>query len=424
MTARAELPPYRPRPATAKLALEGIRVIDFTHFVAGPLCTMTLADFGAEVIKIENAARGDDFRAQRMSELAGEGGPFLWANRNKQGIGLDLSLAEGRDVARRLIAGADIVVENFSPGVMDRLGLDYASVSADNPGLIYCSITAFGREGELAQRAGFDPIAQAEGGIMAVNGHPDAPPVVVGTPVADLTTGMAASNAILAALVARFQHGVGQRVEIAMFDQAVALLAYHATNTLISGENPVRAGNVGSSIVPVGTFETADRPIFLCCANERTYQRLTVDVLARPDLAEHPDYATMPARALNRETLVPLLQDILLGDTREAWLKKMRAAGVPVGAVATVKEVMEGAEIRSRGLLSQIPHPTAGTVPHVAPPFRLSATPIADPRAAPTLGQHTDQVLREVLGYDRAALAALAETGALGAKRRAAASNS
>ncbi len=327
MTARLELPPHRPRPEAAKLALEGVRVVDFTHFIAGPVCTLILADFGAEVIKIENAARGDDMRAFRTFEIAGEAGPFLWANRNKQSVGLDLALQEGREIARRLIAGADIVVENFSAGVMERLGLDYANVAADNPRLIYCSISAFGREGELAQRAGFDPIAQAEGGLMSVNGHPDAPPVVVGTPVVDLTTGMMASNAILAALAARSQHGIGQRVEIAMFDQAVTMLAYLATNALISGENPVRVGNVGFTVVPTGVFEAADGPMFICCANERTYQRLAIDVLGRSDLATHADYATMSARVQNREALVSLLKGIFVTDSRDAWLMKMRAAG-------------------------------------------------------------------------------------------------
>jgi crotonobetainyl-CoA:carnitine CoA-transferase CaiB-like acyl-CoA transferase len=331
MTARIELPPHQPRSEAAKLALDGIRVIDFTHFIAGPVCTLILADFGAEVIKIENAARGDDIRAMRTFQLAGEGGPFLWANRNKQSVGLDLSLPKRREVARRLITEADIVVENFSAGVMERLGLDYASVSAGNSRLIYCSISAFGREGELAQRAGFDPVAQAEGGLMSVNSHPGASPVVVGTPVVDLTIGMMASNAILAALAARSRHGIGQRVEIAMFDQAVTMLAYLATNALISGENPVRAGNVGSTVVPTGVFEAADGPMFICCANERTYQRLAIDVLGRPDLATHADYATMSARVQNREALVSLLKAILATDSRDAWLTKIRGwrAGRP-----------------------------------------------------------------------------------------------
>jgi crotonobetainyl-CoA:carnitine CoA-transferase CaiB-like acyl-CoA transferase len=310
-----------------------------------------------------------------------------------------------------------VVVENFSAGVMERLGLDYASLSEANPRLIYCSISAFGREGDLAQWAGFDPIAQAEGGLMSINGHPGAPAVVIGTPVVDITTGMMASNAILAALVARFQHGVGQHIEIAMFDQAVTMLAYQATNTLITGHDPVREGNSGTSVVPIGVFEASDGPMFLCCANERTFQRLAVDVLGRRDLAEHPDYATMAGRARNRAELVALLNAVFATDTREAWLAKMRAAGVPVGAVATVSEVLNGDVIRQRGLLSQIPHPTAGTAPHIAWPFRLSATPVADPIAAPTLGQHTDAVLAGVLGYGEAQLAGLARSGAFGAKR-------
>jgi crotonobetainyl-CoA:carnitine CoA-transferase CaiB-like acyl-CoA transferase len=420
MTLRVELPSHRPRPEAAKLALDGIRVIDFTHFISGPVCTLILADFGAEVIKIENATRGDDLRAMQAIQLAGEGGPFLWANRNKQSVGIDLTLQEGREIARRLIATADIVVENFSAGVMERLGLDYASVSAGNPRLIYCSISAFGREGELAKRAGFDPVVQAEGGLMSVNGHPDSPTVVVGTPVVDLTTGMMASNAILAALAARSRHGIGQLVEIAMFDQAVTMLAYLATNTLISGENPVRVGNEGITVAPAGVFETADGSIYLCCANDRTYQRLAIDVLDRPDLATHTDYATAPMRAQNRTALRAVLTQIFATDSREAWLTRMRAASVPVGPVATVSEVLGGDVIHERGLLSQIPHPTAGMVPHIVPPFRLNATPVADPRAAPTLGQHTDQVMSEVLHYDNATLDALARTGVFGPRRRSA----
>jgi len=414
MTARHPLPPHQPRPEGAKLALSGVRVIDFSHFIAGPTASMILADFGAEVIKIENAARGDDMRQGAGPRIGGEGGAFLWANRNKQSLGLDLSVSEGREVARRLIAMADIVVENFSAGVMERLGLDYPSVSQDNPRLIYCSISAFGREGELARRAGFDPIGQAEGGLMAINGHPDGPPVMIGTPIVDLTSGMMASNAILAALAARSQYGIGQHVEIAMFDQAVTMLAYFATNTLISGEDPVRIGNA-PLLAGAGVYETSDAPIFLCCANDRTYQRLVIDVLDRADLATHPDYATVAGRGENRDALNQILCELLRRDTRENWLEKMHAAGVPVGPVSTVSEVLAGDVIRQRGLLSQIPHPTAGMVPNIAPPFRLSATPAANPRAAPTLGQHTSEVLANVLGYGRSDIERLAATGALGA---------
>jgi crotonobetainyl-CoA:carnitine CoA-transferase CaiB-like acyl-CoA transferase len=414
-----ELPAHQPRPEGAKLALSGIRVIDFSHFIAGPTASLILADFGAEVIKIENATRGDDMRQMGTARLGGEGGSFLWANRNKQSVGLDLSVPKGREIARELIAKADIVLENFSTGVMDRLGLDYATVSRDNPKLIYCSISAFGREGEFAGRAGFDPIVQAEGGLMSINGHPDTAHVVVGTPMVDLTTGMMAGNAILAALAARNQHGIGQYVEVAMYDQAITMLTYLATNTLISGEDPVRKGNVGS-MAGTGMYETSDRPIFLCCANERTYQRLAIEVLGRPDLAADPDYATMPARIQNKEKLNVILAGIFKAETRDTWLSKMRGAGVPVGPVATVSEVLASDVTRQRGLLSQIPHPTAGMVPNIALPFRFSATPVADPRAAPTLGQHTTSVLTALLGYGQSDLDDLVKTGAFGPQTPAA----
>ncbi len=417
MVAIADLPHHRPRPADAKTALGGMRVIDFTHFLAGPMCTLILADFGAEVIKIENADRGDDFRGMKMSaEVGGEGGPFLFANRNKRSVGLDLSRPEGREVVRGLIAGADIVVENFSAGVMKRLGLDYPTVSVTNPGLIYCSIGAYGRDGALAHRAGFDPVAQAEGGLMAVNGHADAAPVAIGTPVVDISTGMSASIAVLAAIAARLRHGAGQYVEVNLFDQAVAMLAYLATNTLITGNDPVRAGNLSAGSVPVGVFEASDAPMYLCCANDRTYHRLATDVLGRPELATDPDYATAAARVRNRAALVALLRAAFATAPRATWLAKMHVAGVPVGAVASVREAMNGAEIRERGLLSQLPR-AGGAVPHIAPPFRLGATPVVDPVAAPTVGQHTDAVLREALGLDDAGIAALAATGALGTRR-------
>ncbi|PAL24316.1 CaiB/BaiF CoA-transferase family protein [Sphingopyxis sp. GW247-27LB] len=411
-----ELPAYHPRPAQAEVALEDIRVVDFTHFVAGPFCTMMLGDLGADVIKVENAARGDDMRMAQPPEIGGEGGPFLWANRNKRSIGLDLANEGGRDVARQLIAQADIVVENFSAGVMEKFGLDYASVAPDNPGLIYCSISAYGRDGPLAKRTGFDPIAQAESGLMSINGAPDGPAMAIGTPLIDITSGMMAGNAVLAALFARSRTGRGQLVEVAMYDQAITMLAYQATNYLISGSNPSRSGNFSRTTAPVGVFSTRDGDIFVCCANERTYQRLAIDVLERPDLVEDIRFATNASRAANYDVIMPLIADIFASETRATWLQKMRATGVPGAPVATVAEAMTSAEIRERGLVSQIPHPVAGMVPNIAPPFRLNGTPVADPRAAPTLGQHNHEVLEQVLGLDSRAIESVIASGALGRK--------
>lgn len=388
-------------------------MVDFSHFLSGPYCTQILADFGAEVWKIEKPKGGDDFRSHQPPSLGGEGIGFLWTNRNKRGVAIDLATAAGRELALQLIDRADVLVENFSAGVMQRMGLDYETVAARNSRLIYCSISAAGREGPLANRVGFDPIAQAESGFMAINGHPDSDGVVAGSPIIDITTGMMASNAVLAALAARERHGFGQLVDIAMFDQAAQMVGYRAVNYLATGVEPVRVGNSSQHVVAIGVFPTATGPIYLCCANERSYQRLMHEVLGRADLAEG-EFASNAGRARKRDWLRQELQAILGAQSRQHWLEKMRAAGVPVGAVLTVGEAFSGPDMRERGLLSAIPHPTAGTVPNVAPPFRLSRTPVVDPVAAPTLGQHTRDVLRDALGMDDAALAAAAASGALG----------
>jgi len=409
------LPPHKPRPAGAPKALQGIRVVDFSHFLSGPYCTQILADFGAEVWKIEKPNGGDDFRSHQPPALGGEGIGYLWTNRNKKGLTIDLASSAGRELALQLIDRADVLVENFSAGVMQRMGLDYETVAARNPRLVYCSISAAGREGALANRVGFDPIAQAESGFMALNGHPDSEGVVAGAPIIDITTDMMAGNAVMAA---RERDGCGQLVEIAMFDQAAQMVGYRAVGYLATGVEPMRVGNSSQHVVAVGQFPTATGPVYLCCANERSYQRLVHQVLGRADLAEG-ELADSAGRARRRDWLRQELQATLKLQSREHWLEKMRAAGVPVGAVRTIGEAFGGPDMRERGLLSAIPHPTAGTVPNVAPPFRLSRTPVVDPVAAPTLGQHTQEVLRDVLGLDDAAFGVLAASGALGAAPQA-----
>jgi crotonobetainyl-CoA:carnitine CoA-transferase CaiB-like acyl-CoA transferase len=409
------LPPHRPRPANAPLPLAGVRVVDFSHFLSGPYCTQILADFGAEVWKIEKPNGGDDFRTHKPPDLGGESLGFLWTNRNKKGLTIDLYTEAGRALALDLIDRADVLVENFSAGVMPRLGLDFETVSRRNPRLVYCSISAAGREGELAQRVGFDPIAQAESGLMALNGHPGGDPVVVGSPIIDITTGMMASNAVMAALAARARDGQGQLVEVAMMDQAAQMVGYRPMAYLVTGQEPQRVGNSSPHVVAIGMFSTTTGPIYLCCANERSYQRLVRDVLNRPDLGEG-EYANPRERARHRDHLRKALQDAIGAQPREHWLRVMRAAGVPVGAVRSAGEALASDDMRERGLLTTIAHPTAGHVPNLAPPYRLSRTPVADPQAAPTLGQHTESVLRQVLGLDDAAIQALIDQGALGAQ--------
>jgi crotonobetainyl-CoA:carnitine CoA-transferase CaiB-like acyl-CoA transferase len=413
MTARPRLPARTPREKGAPIALDGLLVIDFTRVVAGPACTQTLADFGAEVIKIENPDGGDDTRHYEHADLAGESAAYVSLNRNKRGIVLDLTKPAACDVARELMARADVVVENFSSGVMKKYGLDYASVGSANPRLVYCSISAYGRKGPFASRPGFDPITQAESGFMSLNGFPDGPPVRTGPPAVDMLTGMSACNAILLALLARDRLGRGQHVEVALFDIALAMTQFYGMAYLMSGVNPSRQGNSPNGSPSVGVYSASDAPFYIACANDRLYRRLVVDVLGRPDLASG-EFGDRRSRTANRDKLRAILTGIFVQDVREKWVTKMKAVNIPVGYLRTVEEAFNSPEVRERHRLSQIPHPTAGSVPNIESPLSLGLTPVMDPIAAPLLGQHTRQVLREKLGYDDGHIAALADAGAFG----------
>jgi crotonobetainyl-CoA:carnitine CoA-transferase CaiB-like acyl-CoA transferase len=411
-TERPWLSAPTPRPAGAPLALAGIRVADFSHFIAGPMCSMILGDLGAEVIKIEKP-EGDDFRRLRPPVTAQAGAPYIWCNRNKKSIALDLKQPEARRVAREIIDKSDILIENFATGVMAKFGLDYPTVSATNPRLIYASASAYGRDGVLKDRIGFDPITQAESGFMSMTGHPDRVGVRAGPSIMDMSTAMSTANAILAALFARERLGHGQFVESCLFDTAVTMLGFHATGYLSSGVEPSRFGNNSRDTVPCNALDTADHPIFVDCANDRTWQRLASAVLERPDLAEHPDYARTPERLRNRDTLMTIVQNIIKTKPRAHWLPRMRAAGVPAGAINTISEAFASEEMAARDLVHAIPHPEVGSVPNIRLPFRMHGTPLADATAAPGLSQHATEILRDVLGYDAARIDELSGTGAV-----------
>ena len=416
MTGRPQLPERVPRAKGAPTALDGLLVVDFTRVVAGPACTQTLADFGAEVVKIENPDGGDDTRSYEHADLAGESAAFVSLNRNKRGIALDLTKPAARQVARELIARADVVVENFSGGVMERFGLDYAAVAPTNRRLVYCSISAYGRQGPFATRPGFDPITQAESGFMSLNGFPDGPPLRTGSPIVDFATGMSACNAILLALLARDRLGRGQHVEVALFDIAVGMTGFFGMTYLMNGVNQSRFGNSPNGSPSVGVYEAADGPFYMACANDRLYRRLVIEVLGRPDLASGPEFADRRKRTANREKLRGILGGIFAGDLRDNWVAKLKAANVPVGFVRTVEEAFNSPELRARHRLSQIPHPAAGTVPNIESPLHLELTPAVDPVAAPMLGEHTRAVLRKTLGYDDGRIAALAAEGVFGSQ--------
>ena len=414
MTDRPPLPDRLPRAEGAPTALDGLLVVDFTRVVAGPACTQTLADFGAEVIKIENPEGGDDTRAYEHAEIGGESAAYVSLNRNKRGIALDLTVPAARDVARELINKADVVVENFSSSVMKKFGLDYESVSPENPRLVYCSISAYGRKGPFAMRPGFDPITQAESGFMSLNGFADGPPVRTGPPIVDMATGMSACNAILLALIARDRLGRGQHVEVALFDIAMSMTGFYGMAYLINGTNPGRFGNSPNGSPTVGLYEAADGPLYMACANDRLYRRLVTEVLERPDLISDPQFATRKARTANREKLRAAIAGVFADDTLENWMAKMKKANIPVGYLRTVEQGFNAPEARERHRLSRIPHPTAGSVPNIETPLTMGLTPCVNPVAAPLLGEHTKEVLHKALGYDDRRIAALTEAGAFG----------
>jgi len=411
----AEFPEHTPRPFNAPKALQGIRVVDFSHFIAGPFATMILADMGAEVIKVEAPGRGDDLR--RYPPLHPElmhGAPFLWTNRNKRSVAIDLKSAEGTEIVRELIATADVVVENFSTGVMKRLGLDYDSCRKVKPEIIYCSVSAYGRDGAFADRLGFDPIAQVESGFVSMNGYADREGVRALSPVMDISTAMMACNAILGALVARERGGSGQAIEVSLFDNAVLMTGYATLQHLFSGKDPQRHGNTSPDTCPSGVFQAQDCAFYINCGNDKIFQRLMSQVIDRADLASTEAYATGPDRISRRDELFAILGEAFAKQPWSHWQSRMRAAGVPCGQVRTVGEAIRSPEARERAIVTRIPHPSIGWVPNVTLPIRYSHTPMVDPVAAPAVGQHTEEVLRDLLGYDEDRLAHLAEAGAVG----------
>ncbi|MFO1272767.1 MAG: CoA transferase [Rubrivivax sp.] len=415
-TLAEEFPPHTPRPAGAPLALEGVKVVDFSHFIAGPLATMFLADLGADVVKIEPPGRGDDLRYYPpvLPELPDQGGPFLWGNRSKRSVALDLKNPEGLALARALALQADVLVENFSTGVMPRLGLGPDELRAANPQLVYCSISAYGREGPFADRAGFDPVVQAESGFVSMNGYPDRQGVRASAAVMDISTAMMVSNAVLAALFARQRLGHGQKVEVGLFDTGLLVTGWAPMQHLLTGRAPQRTGNVSVDTCPSGVFDARDQSFYINCGNSKIFQRLMAQVLERPDIAEDPQYAQPQDRVARRDALFSVLEEAFAQQPWAHWQAKMREAGVPCGVVNTVPQAIRSPEARARNAVTWIAHPAVGRIPNIASPWRFSETPVADPKAAPRVGEHTHEVLRERLGLDEAQLAAAAAAGAFG----------
>jgi crotonobetainyl-CoA:carnitine CoA-transferase CaiB-like acyl-CoA transferase len=405
-------------------ALDGIRVLDLSRVLAGPWCTQTLADLGADVIKIERPGSGDDTRGWGPPFLKDDEGRdtaeaayYLGANRNKRSVTCDIAQPGGQALVRELAAHCQVFVENFKVGDMARYGLDYESMKAVNPRLVYCSITGFGQTGPYRERAGYDYAIQGMGGLMSITGERDdlgGGPQKVGVAVADLFTGMYATVAVLAALRHAERTGQGQHIDMALLDTQVAMLANLGANYLVSGQVPGRAGNAHQNIVPYQVFEVAAAAdghkdhLILAVGNDAQFAKFC-DVAGRPELAADPRFARNADRVRNRATLVPLLEAVLKTRPKTDWLAALEAAKVPCGAINNLAEVFADPHVKQRAMVHEWAHPLRAGLPLVASPIKLGATPVRTDLPPPLLGQHTAEVLQEVLGWDAQRVAALKE---------------
>jgi formyl-CoA transferase len=407
--------PHRKQPTVqTPTALAGIRIVDFSRVLAGPFATQILGDLGADIVKVEQVGTGDDSRFLVPNpKLGGESHFFLALNRNKRSIAIDLTTEQGRQVALDLIATADVVLENFTTRVMQHFGLDYESLRERFPRLIYCSISAYGRTGRLANAAGYDTAAYVESGVAAVNSLPGEPPVTGGVPFIDITTALNATIGILAALRARDLHGCGQWIESALYDNAVADLSYKGYQYLASGELPTVMGRRPKFGVPGGLYNCSDGPLWFTCTGQKMYRAFCEKVVQRPGLILDDRFAEIESRNRNFEALYELVAEILTKEPRGHWSELLRSAGVPCGEVRTVEEAMLSRETAERNMVYEIPHPTAGTIPMIALPIKMSHTPAKYPSPPPLLGQHSAEILRELSGYDEGQIAALQRSGAV-----------
>ena len=392
--------------AAAEGALAGLRVLDLTRILAGPLCTMMLGDLGADVIKVEPVAGGDDTRGWGPPFAGGESAYFLGVNRNKRSLTLDLATEAGREILAGLVARADVLVENFKTGTLETWGVGDAWLADHAPRVVRCSITGYGTSGPRARQPGYDFVLQAESGLMSICGAPDGPPTKYGVAIVDVCTGMLACSAILAALQARPRTGRGQRVEVSLHDAALAMLVNVASSYLVAGQEARRFGNGHPTIVPYTTYPTRDGQMAVAVGNDAQFARFA-EAVGRPEWARDARFTRNRDRVVHRDVLDGLVADVLRGDVAQAWLDRLRAAGVPCGRINTVAQALDDPHAAARGMVETVEHPAAGALRLLGIPFKLAGTPATVRRPPPTLGQHTEEILRDELGLGAARVAEL-----------------
>ena len=393
--------------------LEGVRVLDLSRVFAGPLCGQVLADFGADVIKVEHPGRGDDTRDWGMRIGKTETTYYNSMNRNKRSITVDLQTPEGVKIIRDLLPQCDVVVQNFKTGGAEKLGLGYEQLKAIKPDLIYCSVAGYDSSGPEAKRPGYDLVIQGEAGLMAINGEASQPPLKFGVAAVDMMTGMYAAQAVLAALFRRERTGKGRHIEMALYDCGLMITGYYGLDALLLGHDPQRYGNAHPSIVPYGMYDAADGPLIIGVGNNAQFDKFCRQVVQRPDIVEDPRFATNVERAKNRLVLGPMLKELIAGFPRDVLLERLSAAGIPCGKVAGLHEALTSERTRRGGLLQEMPHPVAGTTHVFAPPYRLDGQRLPIRNAPPTLGAATRDVLQQLLQLPEAELQALRDKGVL-----------
>ncbi|MBI5879167.1 MAG: CoA transferase [Chloroflexi bacterium] len=392
--------------------LDDILVIDLTRVLAGPFCTMNLADLGAEVIKVEQPGRGDDTRQWGPPFAGGESAYYLSVNRNKKGITLNFAHPKARDILRALVTKADVLIENFKSGTMESWGLGYEELRKLNTGLIYCNISGYGRGGPDEGRLGYDFVIQAEGGLMSLTGPIDGMPYRHVIAIVDITTGMYAATGIIAALRARDRSGIGQRVDLSLLESQVAWLANLGQYTLVTGQSPRKYGNAHSTVVPYEVFKCTNGYFVLACGNDGQFAKLA-RIVRKPELATDARFATNPSRVTNRAALFPILEDAFATFSVDDVLAQLREAGVPAGRINSLEQTLSDPQVLHREMVVEVDHPTAGKLKLLGVPYKFSETPVGVHSPPPLLGQHTAEVLRELLGYDAGTVETLRAEGVI-----------